>query len=131
MHKYILIFFSFWMIVTNSCALKKSVLNWVNNGDVENYYQHSEKTLPETEVSSFSICKKGIKNAVEAISSNFVFLVKFVQDSQALLLSLYASFLVSFLLFAKSRKRKYVIKTLPLGCSPPFYIQFQRLQYYA
>ena len=131
MHKYILIFFSFWMIVTNSCALKKSILNWVANGHVENYYQHSEKTIPKTGIRSFSICKKGIKNAVEAISSNFVFLVKFVQDSQLLLLYLYASFLVSFLLFARSRKRKYVVKTLPLGCIPPFYIQFRRLQYYA
>ena len=131
MHKSVLIFFSFWMIVSNSCALKKSVLNWVTEGHVENYYQHSEKTLTESVNSSFSICKKGVQHAVEAISSNFVFLVKFVQDPQALLLSLYASFLVSFLLFAKTRNRKYALKPLPYGYNSPFYIQFQRLQYYA
>lgn len=131
MYKPILIFFSFWMIVTNSCALKKSVLNLITGGQAENYYQHSEKTLPETVTSSFSICKKGIKNAVEAVSSNFVLFIKSFQASGMLLLSLYASFLLSFFLFAKSRKRKYAIRPLPYGYSPPFYIQFQRLQYYA
>ena len=49
--KYILILFSFWMILTNSCVLKKGALNLVTPGHVENFYQHSEKKVSITKES--------------------------------------------------------------------------------
>lgn len=131
MHKSILIFFSFWMIVTNSCALKKSVHNLVSGVEIENYYQHSEKSLPRFSFNNtLSSCKIGFKNVIETISDNFSYLLKVLKNAPFLLFSLYGAFLIALIHISFRFKRSFIL-TIRSRFKEPLYIQFHRLQYYA
>lgn len=130
MNKYILILFSFWMILTNSCVLKKGALNLVTNGRVENFYQHSEKSLPKLSFNTLSSCKIGFKNAIETLSDNFSYLLKVLKDAPILLFSLYGAFLIGLIHISFRFKRNFTL-AIRSCFKEPLYIQLQRLQYYA
>lgn len=131
MQKYVTILFALWLTVGSSCAVKAEVLGWLSNESQTTYVMHGEKSgkinLSEDQADSCAqIDKNPVISSLEfkgVNHNNLTSPVVFYIFSNALLLS--------FLFFSKRKKKKGCLRVTLDLYSPPLYLKFQRLQFYA
>lgn len=130
MKSLLLLFFSLWMVVTSSCGIKYSlrIFNSPNHSSVP--AQLPERSNNTIQSESFQHCALKGHKTLESLSVEAISILKFLSARDMVLFPLFL-FLLSFLIFATRRKEKLGLRPLPGLSSPPLYIQFRRLQYYA
>ncbi len=128
MRKLILLFFSFWLILSNSCTLKNSI---VPNGNGENtveIFQGLEKSssgLASFTTKSCKVCAEKISAFTPVLSKT---IIKNMGDIPLLILK---SILLLGFLFSFEKGSGSINSLLPHRFSSRLYLQLKRLQIYA
>src|SRR5699024_1317435 len=128
MRKLILLFFSFWLILANSCTLKSSTLPIRN---AENNI-HAIQEIDKSSSQSLSFSTKTCKVCAEQISAFIpVFsktIIKQIGDFPILLLK---SILLLGFLFFFIKIPKFINLQIPHRFNSRLYLQLKRIQIYA
>lgn len=131
MKSLLLLFFSLWMVVTGSCGIKHSLRTF----NSPKPHSSAPAQLPERsnntiQSEAFQHCVLKGHKTLESLSVEAISILKFFSARDMVLFPLFL-FLLSFFLFATRRKENLGFRLLPGLSSPPLYIKFRRLQYYA
>ena len=127
MRKLILLFFSFWLILANSCTLKSSI--------VQNRIGKSTSITQELEKSSLALASftaKSCKACAEKISAFTPVLSKtIIKNIGDLPLLILKSILLLGLVFFFKKTPKFINSLIPHKFNSRLYLQLKRLQIYA
>lgn len=132
MKSLLLVLFSFWMVATGSCGVKRSLRDFSSTAHKSSVPIKHPRPGKGTTLESENYLQCALKDhkSFESLSVEAISVLKFFFQKNLALFPLFL-FVLSFFTFSTRRKENLGLRLLPGLSSPPLYIKFRRLQYYA